>query len=49
MKTYTPDQKAKIITCAKSMGISAAAKENNVPYSTVLKWLKDEGVLVCLV
>ena len=46
MKKYTPEQKAKIITCAKSMGISAAAKENNVPYSTVLKWLKDEGVLV---
>ena len=26
--------------------LSAAAKENNVPYSTVLKGLKDEGVLV---
>ena len=46
MKKYTSEQKAKIISRAKSMGISAAAKENNVPYSTILKWLKDEGILV---
>ena len=46
MKKYTPEQKTKIITRAKEIGTAAAAKENNVPYSTILKWLKDEGVLV---
>ena len=46
MKTYTTEERNQIISRAKSMGISAAAKENNVPYSTILKWLKDEGVLV---
>ena len=46
MKKYTPDKKEKIITRAKEIGTTAAAKENDVPYSTVLKWLKDEGVLV---
>ena len=46
MKTYTTEQREAIIKRAKSIGTTAAAKENNVPYSTVLKWLKDEGVLV---
>ena len=46
MKTYTTEQREAIITRAKEIGTTAAAKENDVSYSTVLKWLKDEGVLV---
>ena len=43
---YTKEQKTEIIKIAKEIGAAAAAKENNVSYPTVLRWMKNSSEAV---